>query len=404
MKVLAIVLIVTSVVFAVDNPEQIHLGLTSNPGEITFTWNTRSPTPTDDVRITQGSAWAYFTGSNSYFKDKSNTWTIHSATVQLTPGQAYTYQVGCKSGIFSNNLTLTVPADSAGLNYLIFGDLSVLADGAGSWADILASASDLDFDTVVMAGDMAYNLHTGNSTRGDSFMNSLQPIVSSVPLMVCAGNHETKDNYYNYMARFNLPNNKFYYTFTSGLVRFLAIHTEAFLTEVDMLPDMLPYIRGVLNRSQDDKLKYPWLIVFGHRPMYCYGDDKPETCSTDADTIKKNLESWFKQYKVDLYVNGHVHNYQRTAPVYQGQVTSSYDAYTSTYVNPASTIYVTTGGPGADDVNNNFDPTNAPSWLIAGDSDYTFSIMNVFNSTHLYWEQLKSSNNAISDSFWIIKN
>ena len=105
MKVLAIVLIVTSVVFAVDNPEQIHLGLTSNPGEITFTWNTRSPTPTDDVRLTQGQAWAYYTGSNSYFKDKNNTWTIHSVAVQLTPGQAYTYQVGCKSGIFSNNFT-----------------------------------------------------------------------------------------------------------------------------------------------------------------------------------------------------------------------------------------------------------------------------------------------------------
>jgi hypothetical protein len=403
MKTAAIALIVTSLVLAADVPEQIHVALTSNPGEIVFTWSTRSSTPTNDVKITQGSTSNYYSGTSRSFQDGPNVWTIHSAKVQLSPGQQYIYQVGCKTGTWSSSLSLNVPVDSLGMNYLIFGDLSTAADGAGTWADILNTAKSLNFQTVVLPGDMAYDLNTDNSVNGDNFMNSLQPISSYVPVMVAAGNHETKDNYYNYLTRFDMPNTKYYYTFTSGLVRFLAIHTEAFLTEVDMLPDMLPYIQGVLNRSPADRQKYPWMIVFGHRPMYCSSKAKADACGPEADTLKKYLESWFKQYKVDLFVNGHVHNYQRTAPVYQGQITSAFDDYSSTYINPASTIYVTTGGPGSDGSNSKVDWTNAPNWLIAGDNDFTFSLMNVYNSTHLYWEQLKSSNNAISDAFWIIK-
>lgn len=403
MKKLAIILLVTSIVLSADTPEQIHVAIGSTPGSITFTWSTRNPTPTSDVRVTTGSVWSYYTGTTRDFKDSSNIWVIHSVTAQLTPGQKYTYEVGCTSTGFTSSYSLIVPVDSAPINILLFGDLSTHDTGDSTWTDIEGIAKDLLIQSMVIAGDMAYNLNSKSSTRGDDFMNTLQPISHYVPMMVAAGNHEAKDNYYNYLNRFDMPNTKFYYTFTIGYVRFLAIHTEAFLTETDMLPDMLPYIKNVLNRSAEDKQKYPWMIVFGHRPMYCVCDSSDPACTTEATTLKYYLESMFKQYDVDIYVNGHVHNYQRTRPVYQGQVTSYYDGYTSTYVNPTSTIYVTTGGPGADSTNDPLNLNGAPDWLVTGQVDLSFSVLNVYNNTHLYWQQLESKNNQVTDSFWIIK-
>jgi predicted MPP superfamily phosphohydrolase len=405
MKILAIALLVTSLVLSADVPQQIHVALTPTPGQITFTWSTRNTTPTSDVQITSGSTSNYYSGTSRSFQDTINIWTIHSVTVQLTPGNLYTYQVGCKTGTWSSSIKLTVPVDTSGMKFLVLADLSTgpNTNGTTTWNSIMKSSNSLGFQAILYPGDMAYDLNTDHSTYGDNFMNTLQPLVSSFPFMVCAGNHETPGNYYNYLQRFDMPGTKFYYTFTVGLVRFLAIHTEAFLTEVDMLPDMLPYIQGVLNRSPADRQKYPWMIVFGHRPMYCCSKDMAAACGSESDTLRKYLESWFKQYKVDLYINGHVHDYQRTSPVYQGQVTSGFDKYSGTYVNPTSPIYVTTAGVGNSEGNIPVLWTNAPKWLVAGDDDYTYSLMNVYNSTHLYWEQLKASNNSISDSFWIVK-
>lgn len=403
MKSLVSILLVTSVVLASDIPQQIHVASGTVPGSIVFTWSTRSSTPTSEVKVSSGSTWTTYTGSSRPFKDGTNAWVIHAVPAQLTPGGKYSYEVGSSSTGFTSSYSLAVPSDSAATNILLFGDLSTAQNGASTWNDIKGIAKNLNVQAMVVCGDMAYDLSSQSSTVGDGFMNDIQPLAQYIPFMVSAGNHETSDNYYNYLTRFDMPNTKYYYTFTAGLVRFVAIHTEAFLTEVDMLPDMLPFIQGVLNRSAADKLKYPWLVVFGHRPMYCSSKAKADACGPEADTLKKYLESWFKQYKVDLYVNGHVHNYQRTAPVYQGKVTSAYDAYASSYVNPQSTIYVTTGGPGSDGTNSKVDYADAPNWLIAGEQNYSFSVMNVYNSTHLYWQQLKSQDNSLSDSFWIIK-
>ena len=165
----------------------------------------------------------------------------------------------------------------------------------------------------------------------------------------------------------------------------------------------MAFVYQTLNRSPADKAAYPWVIVYAHRPMYCVpSKSKPQTCGSEADTIKQSLESLFYQFKVDLYVNGHIHNYQRTCPVYQGKVMNT--ATGNTYINPKATIYVTTGSAGTDSTNTNINLTNPPEWLITGDDSYSFSSLNVYNATHLHWQQIKSKNNNIIDDFWIIKN
>ena len=156
-----------------------------------------------------------------------------------------------------------------------------------------------------------------------------------------------------------MPETKFYYTFTVGFVRFLAIHTEAFLTETSMLDSMMKFISQVLDRSLTDKANYPWLVAYGHRPMYCSSIAKATACGKEANIMKSYLEPLFHKFNVDLYVNGHVHNYQRTSPVYQGISVNSFDSSSSIYINPSATLYVTTGGPGSDGSNSKVDYAGA---------------------------------------------
>ena len=388
---------------AADTQVQIHVAQGIIPGQIVFTWNTRNATPTTYVRVANGSVWQYYSGTTRDFKDGSNVWVIHAVTANLTTGVNYQYQVGCQVNGFSSSYSLLVPVDSASANFILFGDLATDADGAATWNDIEDMAKDYLVQTIIQVGDMAYDLCTSSSTVGDAFMATLQPIAHYVPYMVCAGNHETTDNYYNYLQRFDMPGTKYYYTFTVGYVRFLAIHTEAFLTELNVLNPMMTFILQVLNRSPADKAAYPWLVVYGHRPMYCSSKAKDNACGPEANTIKSYLEPLFHEFKVDLYVNGHVHNYQRTSPVYQGIPVTLGDAYSSTYINPSAPVYVTTGGPGSDGSNSKIDWTNAGEWLVAGEENFSFSVMNVYNKTHLYWEQILAKNNLVTDAFWLVK-
>jgi acid phosphatase type 7 len=402
MKSLVIISLIASICYA-QVQQQVHVAQGTNAGTIIFSWSTRDSTPTTYVRIASGSQWALFSGEAAVFTDSTNIWYFHSVSVNLIPGNNYNYQVGCQVTGYSSTYNLLVPVDSDSANFIIYGDLATGQYGENTWADIVSVAKDLLTQTIIQVGDMAYNLDTNNSVNGDNFMTALEPLASYMPYMVCAGNHETSDNYYNYLQRFMMPGTKFYHTFTTGYVRFVAVHTEAFLTETYMLNSMLAFVKQTLNRSPDDKAKYPWVVVFGHRPMYCTCKASKETCTTEADTIKKSLEGLLYQYNVDLYVNGHIHNYQRTCPVYLGSAVGNCDPSNNVYINPRAPIYVTTGGPGADGTDTTFSFTNAPSYIMAGDDSYTFTLMNVFNSSHLYWEQYGSKKNTIKDSFWIIK-
>lgn len=379
---------------------QVHVSLGSTPGLISFVWSNRIATPTSVVRVVTPTDWIYYSGSASSFVDGNNSWSISTVQAQLSVGGSYTYQVGCNVTGFSSSFQLQVPVDSSPSTFFMYGDLATEFVGKPSWSDIQAIAKSYGAQAIVQAGDMAYNLCSNSSTWGDLFMQDLQPVASYVPYQVCAGNHEAVDSYVNYLARFAMPGAKLYYTFTLGYVRFLAIHTEAFLTETDLLPDMMSFIKSVLNRSAEDRAKYPWMVVFGHRPMYCMSLDKAKTCGKEATTIKSYMEAMMNQYDVDLYISGHEHNYQRSAPVYQGNIVGPSTG--NLFVNPTAPIYIVTGGAGNDGPNDPVTMSGAPVWTISVQQDLSFSMITT-NSTHLVWKQLLSANNTISDAFTIIK-
>jgi 3',5'-cyclic AMP phosphodiesterase CpdA len=66
----------------------------------------------------------------------------------------------------------------------------------------------------------------------------------------------------------------------------------------------LPWLRRALAESDA-----PWKVVVGHHPIHSsgfYGSDP---------AAQRRLGPLFRRYGVQLYINGHEHNYERTRPI-----------------------------------------------------------------------------------------
>lgn len=71
----------------------------------------------------------------------------------------------------------------------------------------------------------------------------------------------------------------------------------------------------------------PWIVTFGHRPMYC-SNDNDNDC-THSETLTRvglpfthffGLEDLFYKYGVDVEIWAHEHSYERLWPIYDYKV------------------------------------------------------------------------------------
>jgi len=195
------------------------------------------------------------------------------------------------------------------------------------------------------------------------------------------------------------PNNWFY-SHDFGNVHFVAISTEIYFDYPDMVKAQWEFV------SQDlaavDRKNTPWIIVHGHRPLYCSCD---EDCDSSADTVrlgpdgKYGMEELFYENGVDLYLCGHEHNYERMFDVYNTTSTQS-------TVNPPSTVYVVTGDAGGPEGHESFTKDQPDRAAFRTDA-YGYSRMTIYNNTHLYWEQVETDTDdgiedKVIDETWII--
>ena len=48
------------------------------------------------------------------------------------------------------------------------------------------------YDMIIHVGDFAYDMYEDNATRGDLFMEQIEPIASTIPYMTCPGTYAFK--------------------------------------------------------------------------------------------------------------------------------------------------------------------------------------------------------------------
>jgi len=183
-------------------------------------------------------------------------------------------------------------------------------------------------DMVLLIGDLSYAV--GNAQRWDQFFYQIEPSAKTIPWMVSIGNHDY--DYYNqpfqpswsnyggdsggecgipYTHRFHMPNNnQYWWSLNYGNVHFLIWSAEHDFTRGS---EQWKWMMNDLNSV--DRSVTPFVIVGGHRPMYC-----SENYNSDLIMslhIQEELEDLFYTFKVDLAIWGHYHAYERTCPVYK---------------------------------------------------------------------------------------
>jgi hypothetical protein len=157
------------------------------------------------------------------------------------------------------------------------------------------------FNLAILAGDNIYN--DGEIEKiGAVFERPYEPLLKQgVKFHACLGNHDIRtangDPQVKYPG-FNMQGR--YYTFRRDAVQFFALDTNK---NADWKLQ-LPWLETELSRSDA-----PWKIVFGHDPIYSSGH-----YGTNQEFIK-NLTPLFQKYNVQLYINGHDHNYERTRAI-----------------------------------------------------------------------------------------
>jgi hypothetical protein len=130
--------------------------------------------------------------------------------------------------------------------------------------------------------------------------------------------------------------------------------------------------------SQDSKIK--WIVVYLHKQLYT----SPNTCGSsscsntgsDATNLRNIYHPKFDQYGVDLVLNGHLHNYQRTFPIKydSGSPSSPIKACsnTNTYGNCQGQIYATVGTGGV-----NLHALSGKSSFVAYQQDDRFGALDL---------------------------
>ena len=225
-------------------------------------------------------------------------------------------------------------------NFAVVGDWGCTADTSTTVKDIQNKHPEL----VLALGDLSYQ-NTGNCWLDEtSSINN--------KLKIVMGNHDSGDEgdptllQAQYKNHFGLSNT--YYSFDDHNVHFIAMDSNLPYT-IDS-PQYSFVKRDLISASQNPNIK--WIIVYFHHPMYTSPSKHP------PDILLRNIyHPLFDQYGVDLVLQGHNHNYQKSYPLTYNNNNNIANpssnptitpANTNTYNNPRGEVYIVAGTGGED--------------------------------------------------------
>jgi len=400
-------------------PQQVHIAFGENVSEVVVTWSTTNVTNETFVEYGIGDYTAIAKGYSTKFVDGGagrRAQYIHRVTLRnLKPTAHYIYHCGSNQGWSPEFWFKTPPIDSDWSPHVaIFGDMG--NENAQALAYLQEEAQRKVYDAIVHVGDFAYDMDSYNAMTGDQFMRQIEPLAAYVPYMVCAGNHEEKYNFSNYRARFSMPGGteNLMYSFNLGPVHFIGFTTEAYYFTrygIKTLVKQYEWLEQDLIEANkpENRQERPWIVTFGHRPMYC-SNDNGDDCSY-METITRvgiplthwfGLEELFYKYGVDVEIWAHEHSYERLWPIYNYKVLNG--SWDRPYTNPRGPVHIVTGSAGCKEGREPFFKV-IPKWSAFHSQDYGYTRLKAENKTHIHFEQVSvDKKGSLIDAIWIVKD
>jgi len=249
--------------------------------------------------------------------------------------------------------------------------------------------------------------------------------------MVCPGNHEYAYNFTVYNERFSMPGlinshdnpsgTNMFHSFDYANIHFTAITTEPSARYLKKGTIQFEWLNRDLDIADQRRLagEIDWIIVFGHKPLYCSynwtdccGQCNQTSYSPDWDKgatsyeLRSAFEELLHKYKVDMYLAGHVHAYERMFPVYDERIDPQ---TTYEYVNPKYPVHIVSGAAGCvETVPTPVDPINfLPPQNAVRLGKFGFGKMEVFGSKQIHWQFIGANSTYVGeilDEFWITKD
>lgn len=348
-------------------PDQVHLALTGGVGEMRVMFVSgdgresvvRYGLSSDRMDLVVGTRVGRYEREDMCDTPANNSegWRdpgfVHDGVmVDLEPGKRYFYKVGSDGG-WSDTFSFVSPNENSGETVaFLYGDLGTVVPyntyrrtQDESLSTIKWIARDIEAlgdkpALISHIGDISYA--RGYSWVWDHFFNQIEPVASKVPYHVCIGNHEydwpmqpwkpdwamyiyAKDGGGEcgvpYSLKFNMPGNSsestgsrapptrnLYYSFDFGVVHFVYLSTETNFLRGSKQYDFLKK-----DLESVDRVKTPFVVVQGHRPMYTTSNEDRDR--PIKEKMLEHLEPLLVDNKVNLALWGHVHRYERFCPL-----------------------------------------------------------------------------------------
>ncbi|MDW3612214.1 MAG: metallophosphoesterase, partial [Nitrososphaeraceae archaeon] len=229
------------------------------------------------------------------------------------------------------------PPPSTGDNFVPFnfaaaGDWGCSSNAEKNVQSILSKETEL----VLGLGDYSYE------ADADCWIDTISPINDKMKITI--GNHDSDEEEgpeitVQLLDHFKL--NKQYYSFNKGNVFFLVMSTQDSYSENSQ---QFNFVKQELEKASKDP-NIDWIVVYYHKPMYA-SSTKHEGLTSFRDIY----HPLFDQYKVDLVLAGHNHNYQRTFPLHFNEADSDIPIIVNknpnTYNQIGAPIFITSGTGG----------------------------------------------------------
>jgi len=170
-------------------------------------------------------------------------------------------------------------------------------------------------------------------------------------------------------------NGNYWWSMDYGNIHFTFMSTEH---DYSQSSEQYAWIKKDLAKANSNRKKTPWIILNGHRPMYNSDVDEWDQ-HHEGVPFQRTIEPLMQQYKVDLYLSGHMHMYERDYPVLNGTTYGKGNVY----INPGVPTHVVQGTGGTFTDSAYIIPQ--PVWSAVRNDYWGYGIMSI-NSTHLHYQ------------------
>ena len=206
--------------------------------------------------------------------------------------------------------------NSKGFNFAAVGDFGC----SKNTKKTIDNINDNKPELVLPLGDLSYQI------SANCWFDIMSPFKKKV--MITLGFHDVNDGQAKmdqFFKSFELD--KPYYSFDYGKVHFIVMASESSFQQGS---PQYKFISEDLKKASEDK-DVNWVIVTTYGPFYT----SPSTHKAEKD-LRDIYHPIFEKYNVDLVLQAHNHNYQRTYPI---SYNSAGDSSEPTVTNQNTTGY-----------------------------------------------------------------